>query len=167
MSALVYYTSSTYWFSYFIFFSALIVTIRSDLEAMLISRYATIFLMPLGWILSFMGWLPLSLGMSLLGSISGYFLLWIIATLFTWRTGKEGMGQGDLELLAFIGAFIGPFGCWITLLLASTIGAICGIIYMRISGQKSNTKIPFGPFLALGAMAFTLFQNYLSNWLSL
>lgn len=157
---------SKFHFGYFIFFSALIVTIRTDLEKMLISRYVTLFLIPLGWLLSasalisIHGLIPISLSESILGTLIGYLLLYAIAKIFYWRTGKEGMGQGDLELLAFIGSFTGPFGCWITLLLSSTIGAIYGIGCIVLAKQKSTIKIPFGPFLALGAMLFVLYQDF-------
>lgn len=160
MLGLFYLIDSHYWFSYFIFFSALIVTIRTDFETMLISRYTTLFLIPLGFVLSIMGLLPITLSQSIIGTLFGYFFLYSIAKTFFWYTNKEGMGQGDLELLACIGSFTGFLGCWITLMLASTIGALCGITYMIISGQRHSVKIPFGPFLALGAIAFVLFQNY-------
>ena len=162
--------SSKFLIGYFIFFSALIVTIRTDLEKMLISRYVSLYLIPLGWFLSWFsfgthGLIPISLTQSILGSIIGYLLLYTIAKIFFWRMGKEGMGQGDLELLAFIGAFTGPFGCWITLLLSSSIGALYGIGCILFSSQKGSIKIPFGPFLAFGAMIFVLYQNFFATLL--
>jgi leader peptidase (prepilin peptidase) / N-methyltransferase len=160
---------SHYWFAYFVFFSALIVTIRSDLESMLISRFVTIFLIPAGYLFATLGLLPVFLSQSILGSIFGYLVLLGAVLLFAWVTGKQGMGQGDLELLAFIGAFTGIYGCWITLMLASIIGALSGIAYIIFSKQKSSIKIPFGPFLALGAILFVLYQEtfislLLQNW---
>ncbi len=161
LSALYFLVPAHYWFAYAIFFSALIVTIRTDLEMMLISRYVTLLLIPFGWIFAALGWLPLSLFESFIGSITGYLILFITAYCF-WRvTGREGMGQGDLELLAFIGAFIGPWGCWPTLMIASTVGALCGLAYMIIHKQKKTIAIAFGPFLALGAMIFVLFSKSL------
>lgn len=159
--ALVQLVDSHYWLAYGFFFSALIVTIRTDLEQMLISRYATLLLIPFGWVLSAIDRLPISLYESVIGSIIGYAILFIVAKSFRWATGKDGMGQGDLELLAFIGAFIGPAGCGMTLFIASTIGAIFGITYTSLFNQNKTTMIPFGPFLALGAIIYTLFQNSL------
>ena len=160
MIALFAMIDSQFWLAYFVFFSALIVTIRTDLQFMLISRFVTIFLIPAGYLFATLGWLPITLWQSIWGSIFGYLVLLGAAKLFAWATGKQGMGQGDLELLAFIGAFIGPWGCWITLMLASTIGAFAGIAYMILSRQKSGIKIPFGPFLALGAILFVLYQDF-------
>jgi leader peptidase (prepilin peptidase) / N-methyltransferase len=163
MLALFSRVESPYWFAYFIFFSALIVTIRSDLESMLISRFVTIFLIPLGYLCATLSLLPIPLSQSIVGSIFGYLVLLGAVALFAWITGKQGMGQGDLELLAFIGAFTGPWGCWITLMLASTIGALCGIAYIIFSKKRSSIKIPFGPFLAVGALLFVLYQDFFTS----
>jgi leader peptidase (prepilin peptidase) / N-methyltransferase len=164
LSALFYLIVPAYWFGYFIFFSALIVTIRSDLETMLISRYVTLYAVPLGWLLSACGLLSISLFSSITGSVLGYLFLWAIAKGFSKITGKAGMGQGDLDLLAFIGAFIGPFGCWVTLIISSTIGALCGTLYLILFAQKKKSvAIPFGPFLALAAMTYVLFSDFFVN----
>lgn len=157
--AIISLVDSQYWFGYFIFFSALIVTTRTDLEQMLISRYASLLLIPFGWVLSALNWLPLSLSESVIGSIIGYGILYLIAVIFKRITGKEGLGQGDLELLAFIGAFTGPLGVWVTLTLASIVGAATGVCYMVIFKQKRTILLPFGPFLALSAMVYVLFGN--------
>lgn len=146
--------------AYFLFFSALIVTIRTDLETLLISRIVTLFLIPLGILASFLYVLPLYPLESVLGSILGYGFLWATAKIFFLVTGKEGMGQGDLELLAFIGAFIGPLGVWATLLISTITGSIIGITYMRLMRKSHSIKIPFGPFLALGAMLYVLFEPF-------
>lgn len=154
-----------YWVAYFIFFSALIVTIRTDLEYMLISRFVTVFLIPAGFLFALLGLLPITFSHSIFGCLAGYLVLLGAAILFSGITGKQGMGQGDLELLAFIGAFTGPWGCWITLMLASTVGALMGILYITITRQKKSIKLPFGPFLALGAILFVLYQDWFINLL--
>lgn len=62
------------------------------------------------------------------------------------------MGMGDVKFLAFIGAFIGPLPTVIALFAASLLGTIYGIIYLTATKQGRKTPIPFGPFLALGAL---------------
>jgi len=69
------------------------------------------------------------------------------------------MGQGDLELLAFIGAFTGIMGSWMSLFIGSLLGSIIGIILVIANKLKVSTKIPFGPFLAFGAIIYVLYQN--------
>lgn len=161
LSALYVSVPFLYFPAYFIFFSALIVTIRSDIETMLISRFTTLFLIPLGLLFSSMNLLPITLIDSALGIILGYFFLFVTAQLFLWFTGKEGIGQGDIELLAFIGSFVGIIGCWLALFFASIIGSLFGITYMIFTKTYKQLKIPFGPFLAFGAISFVLFRNYL------
>jgi leader peptidase (prepilin peptidase)/N-methyltransferase len=152
-----------YWFAYFIFFSALIITIRTDIELMLISRFVTLFLIPAMLLLATMHFLPIGLVESALGIIFGYLFLYIMAWSFALITGRQGMGAGDLELLAFIGAVVGPFGVWITLLISTTTGSFLGLTYMALRKPGPDLRIPFGPFLAFGAIMYVLFQCYFAN----
>lgn len=146
-----------YFLAYFTLFSALIITIRTDLETMLISRFVTFALIPAGIISSWLGLLPISVLESVMGAIFGYAILWLIATIYFLFTKKRGMGQGDMELLALIGSFTGPLGCWITLLLGSIMGSIIGIIVLI---KKGSRMIPFGPFLAYGAIIYVLTGSF-------
>ncbi len=150
---------SHYFFSYFIFFSALIVTIRTDIETMLISRFVTIFLIPLAFLFSFLNWLPLTFSQILIGAAFGYFLLYFIEKVFKIITKKQGLGQGDVELLCFIGAFTGITGCWISILIGSILGSIFGIFFIIIDKLNFSNKIPFGPFLAIGSILYVLYQD--------
>ena len=136
--------STNYFPAYFLFFSALIVTIRTDFEEMLISRFVTLYLIPAGLLAAIMNWLPISPILSIAGAIFGYFILWCAKRMSYAMTRQENLGQGDLELLAFIGAFTGPMGCWIALLIGSTFGTIASLIYMTIT-KKKNRLHPFRP----------------------
>lgn len=147
-----------YFFAYFIFFSALIVTIRSDIETLLISRFTTLFLVPLGWLFALLRLLPITLFESILGTIIGYGFLYIISKLFYKLRKIEGIGQGDLELLAFIGSFTGFIGCWFTLFMSSILGLITGITYVFFKKKNFSTRIPFGPFLAVSAIVYVLLE---------
>lgn len=158
---------TNYFPAYFIFFSALIVTIRTDLEFMLISRYMTLFLIPAGIALSAFGFLPISPLESILCALGGYLLFYAIAQAFYWFTGREGMGQGDLDLIAFIGAFTGLMGVWMTILIGSILGSVSSAIYLLASGQERSTHIPFGPFLAFGAICYVLFAEQLMRLFSI
>ncbi len=163
MLALFEYIDSAYWAAYFIFFSALIVTIRTDLQEMLISRFVTLYAVPVGWLLAFLGYVPITLAQSIIGSLAGYGILLLISVAFAKIKGKEGMGQGDLELLAFIGSFVGLWGCWITLMIGSTFGALWGIGFLLYHHKKESIALPFGPFLAIGAILFVFFEEFASG----
>jgi leader peptidase (prepilin peptidase) / N-methyltransferase len=155
-----------YYFPFYsFFFSLLIITIRTDLEAFAILNLIS-YCIPLGWIGSLFNFLPLSLVESLSASLLGYGSLWLIRFIFLKLKNKEGLGLGDLDLLAFIGAFTGILGIWISVLIGSCTGVITSLFYALLVQNKEVLKqpIPFGPFLALGALLFVLFQNELVTY---
>jgi leader peptidase (prepilin peptidase)/N-methyltransferase len=158
-SLMVLYINPRYWLGYGIFFSSLIVTIRTDFERMLISRYMTWGLIPVGIGLTIIDLLPITFYQSLTGTILGYALLWISATFFRLVRRAEGIGEGDLDLLAMVGAFIGPLGAWVTLFLGSFLGSLVGFIVM-IRKRRVKVKIAFGPWLAAGAIIYVFTQDY-------
>ncbi|MFH1254378.1 MAG: prepilin peptidase [bacterium] len=145
--------------TFFIFLSALIVATRADFQAMVIPQICTLWLMPLGLITSYFGFTYISAMQSLIGAILGYGLLWIIAFLFKVFTKRDGIGIGDMELLAMIGSFIGPVGVWFALMLGSFSGLILGGLFLLILKKDRFTRIPFGPFLSLGAVLYFLFDQ--------
>lgn len=155
-SLMVYYLPLDYFFAYFIFVSALIVTIRTDAEFMLIPQLCSLYLVPVGIAFSFFGRLPISVFESIAGAALGYGTLALIALIYKKRTGHTGLGDGDPELMAGIGSFVGITGVWYTLLIGSVAATAYAVILMQLHHATGHTKIPFGPFLALGAIA-TLF----------
>lgn len=159
----LYYIPVHYLPAYGLLCSALIVTIRSDIETMLISSIVTLGLVPVGMFCSAFEYLPITFNQSILGALVGYGSLLIIAKLFFVFTKQHGLGQGDLELMALIGSFLGPFGVWITILVGSWVGALFGIMYILLSGSDRSVKLPFGPFLALGAFVAIFWQSWIAD----
>lgn len=154
----------TLWLPYGLFFTALIISIRTDLETMLLSRMVTIWFIPLGLFFSAVKLLPITFSQSLVGAIAGYALLWSVSRTFYIFTGKQGMGEGDMELLAMIGSFLGFNGMWLSLLIGSCCGSLLGMLYLMSRGTKIlGIAIPFGPFLALGAIIDTFIEPYISS----
>ncbi|RWU22115.1 prepilin peptidase [Pseudomonas alkylphenolica] len=106
---------------------------------------------------------------ALWGAVIGYLSLWSVFWLFKIITGKEGMGYGDFKLLALIGAWGGWQVLPLTLLVASVLGVVIGVVMMRVKGLKASTPIPFGPYLAIagwiallwGGQITTSYINYL------
>jgi len=87
------------------------------------------------------------------GYIIGFLCLWIVYYLFKIITGKEGMGYGDFKLLAALGAWMGPMLLPLIVLLSSVVGAIIGIILLKMRGE--NQPFAFGPYIAIaGWIAF-------------
>ncbi|MVW76740.1 prepilin peptidase [Pseudomonas sp. R-22-3w-18] len=90
-----------------------------------------------------------SLEDALWGAVAGYLSLWSVYWLFKLITGKEGMGYGDFKLLAMLGAWGGWQVLPLTILLSSLVGAVLGIIMLRLRNSDTSTPIPFGPYLAI------------------
>ncbi|NWF91951.1 MAG: prepilin peptidase [Syntrophaceae bacterium] len=95
---------------------------------------------------------------SLLGVLLGGGSLFLVATAYQWLFKREGMGGGDVKLLAMIGAFLGWDAVILTILLSSLIGSITGILVIILKGKDFKYAIPFGPFLSLGA-AISLYSG--------
>jgi leader peptidase (prepilin peptidase)/N-methyltransferase len=101
---------------------------------------------------------------SLIGIILGGGSLFLVATLYQWFFKREGMGGGDIKLLAMIGAFLGWKAVILTILLGSLIGSIAGLSIMVLKGKDSKYAIPFGPFLSIGAVIALAYQNEIIFW---
>ncbi len=149
--------------AYFILLSALWITIHTDFSHMLISRFVSVYLIPFGLFFSAANLLPISPLESILASIFSYGFFWIANKIFYKLKKHDGLGQGDLELIAMIGSFTGLLGCWFTILFGSILGTLCAGLYL-IFARKKIQILPFGPFLAVGAATFVLFQNKIMNW---
>lgn len=101
---------------------------------------------------------------SLAGILLGGGLLWGVAAGYEWLTGREGMGGGDIKLLAMIGAFLGWRAIPVTLLLASLFGTAVGVSLMLARGRDTKMAVPFGPFLAAGAVCALFWGEALIDW---
>jgi leader peptidase (prepilin peptidase)/N-methyltransferase len=86
---------------------------------------------------------------ALWGAVAGYLSLWSVFWLFKLVTGKEGMGYGDFKLLALLGAWGGWQLLPLIILMSSLVGAVLGVISLRLRGESQQTPIPFGPYLAI------------------
>ncbi|WP_181298324.1 A24 family peptidase [Pseudomonas sp. Q2-TVG4-2] len=97
------------------------------------------------------------------GAIAGYLSLWSVYWLFKLMTGKEGMGYGDFKLLAMLGAWGGWQVLPLTILLSSVVGALLGIIMLRMRKAGSGTAIPFGPYLAIAGWIALLWGDQITS----
>jgi leader peptidase (prepilin peptidase)/N-methyltransferase len=96
-----------------------------------------------------------------LGFLIGGGVLYSVAFVYELITKREGMGGGDIKLLAMIGAFLGWQSLLFVLLISSFAGAAVGIAIMIAKGRDMKYAVPFGPFLSLGAIAYLFFGAYL------
>jgi len=148
-------------------FSVLLVCSVIDLRYMIIPdviSIPTIALTPLVVLLHpDLSWTSAGLGV-VLGAGSLYAVAW----LYWWLRREVGLGFGDVKLLAAIGGWLGYQAIIPIIFVGSMSGAIVGIIVMIVSKQHSmRSAIPFGPFLAFGAMVYLVYGDLLRRWLEL
>ncbi len=89
---------------------------------------------------------------SLAGGVLGGGVLYGTAFAYEKATGREGMGGGDIKLIAMIGAFLGWRGALLTIFLGSLLGVAGGLVAMRRGADGLKTAIPFGPYLCAAAL---------------
>ena len=148
---------------YVLFFSALLVIIFIDLDTLTIPDIITLPGMLVGVAASFL--LPrVTMVESLFGLLVGGGVLLLVATGYQLLRKREGIGGGDIKLLAMIGAFLGPPGVLYTLLASSLVGSFAGILMAFRDKRGGGTMIPFGPFLALAAMSYVFWGPALIHW---
>lgn len=148
---------------YFSFIASLIVITVIDLYHQIIPDVISLPGIGVGLLGSFV--LPqLTFLNSLIGVLLGGGSLFLVATFYHWLFKREGMGGGDVKLLAMIGAFLGWKAVILTILLSSLIGSIMGIIVMMVKGKDLKYAIPFGPFLSLGAALSLFYGEKIIQW---
>jgi len=101
---------------------------------------------------------------SILGIIAGGGSLFLVAWTYNLITKKEGMGGGDIKLLAMIGAIIGWKGVLFTIFVSSLVGTLTGLAVMAQTRKGMKLAVPFGPFLSIGSIAYIFFGPQLVMW---
>ncbi len=101
---------------------------------------------------------------SLIGAFGGGGALFLIAVVFKKITGRDGMGGGDVKLLTMIGAWMGWRALPFILLFSSLSGIVIGGSALMIAGKGYRVRIPFGPFLSLGAIIYLFFGQQILLW---
>ena len=101
---------------------------------------------------------------SLMGILLGGGILLSVAWGYHLLTKREGMGGGDIKLLAMIGAFLGWKGVIFTIFAGSAIGTVAGVTLALLTGGGRRLAIPFGPFLSIGALLYMFFGPQLIGW---
>jgi leader peptidase (prepilin peptidase)/N-methyltransferase len=145
-----------------VFACAMVVLFAIDLEHHLLPNVITLPGIAVGLIASAV--LPPGIVDALIGVLIGGGVLWLIGEAYFRYSGQEGMGGGDVKMLAMIGAFLGWKLVLVTLVLSSVLGSVIGLIV--IAARKGGLKyaLPYGTFLALGALVASLAGEAIVNW---
>jgi leader peptidase (prepilin peptidase)/N-methyltransferase len=132
-----------------LFGCALLVLFAIDLEHHLLPNVITLPGIAAGFAFSFFtepGWLD-----SLIGIVIGGGVLWAIAESYYRIRHEEGLGFGDVKMLAMIGAFLGWKLTLVTLMMGSFAGSLVGVALIALKRGSMKYALPFGTFLAMGA----------------
>lgn len=148
---------------YYAFIAALLAITFIDIDHQIIPDVITLPGIPVFFAASFV--LPnITFVESVLGILVGGGSLFLVAWLYHLVTKKEGMGGGDIKLLGMMGAVIGWKGVLFTIFVASAIGTICGILIILKARKTMKLAVPFGPFLAIGGIAYIFFGPQFISW---
>jgi leader peptidase (prepilin peptidase)/N-methyltransferase len=144
------------------FACAMVVLFAIDLEHHLLPNVITLPGIAIGLISSAV--LPPGIVDALIGTLIGGGVLWLIGEAYFRYSGHEGMGGGDVKMLAMIGAFLGWKLVLITLVLSSVAGSLIGLFVIVIKRGGMKYALPYGTFLALGALVASLAGERIVNW---
>lgn len=146
---------------YFLFCAALVVIIWIDLQHQIIPDIISLPGIILGFLFSIAS-PALTWQDSLYGLLLGGGVLYLIALFYYLWKKQEGMGGGDIKLLAMIGAFLGWQSLPFVIFGSSLSGSIIGILAMIKQRKGGKTRIPFGPFLSLAALVYLFFSEQIN-----
>ena len=167
------------WFVYLVFSCSMIVLVMIDfdhrilpdvitLNGIWIGVLASVYLAPSSSLASRLlsvvgvvgsGQRVEALTASLVGIVFGGGLLWAVREAFFRIRGIEGMGFGDVKMMAMVGAFLGLPLTLLTILLGSVVGSVIGLSVIKLFGKSRNYELPFGTFLGMGAIIAVLYGN--------
>ena len=106
----------------------------------------------------------LSFADALIGAGVASGLLWLVAEGYFRARGREGMGLGDVKMMAMAGAFLGLQRALLTILLGSLLGSVIGIAVIAIGRKGRDFELPFGTFLGAGAILVMFFGSPALDW---
>ena len=145
-----------------LFACAMIVLFAIDLRHRILPNVITLPGIVVGFVLSLV--LPPGWRDSVIGILLGGGVLYAIAEVYYRVRGIEGLGMGDVKMLAMIGAFLGWKLVLLTLVLASFSGSFIGIAIMSSGRGGMKAALPFGTFLAVGALIAAVAGDRILDW---
>jgi leader peptidase (prepilin peptidase)/N-methyltransferase len=157
--------------TYFTFVSALIVIFFIDIDHQIIPDGITLMGIPIAIIagstilpdpfsiMDLLGWKS-----SLIGFIAGGGSFYLIAVMGRLILKKDAMGGGDIKMMAMVGGLLGWKGVILTTFMGSLLGSVVGVSLIMLKGKEWGSKIPFGPYLAAGALVSLFYGQDILIW---
>lgn len=143
---------------YAILVTSLVIITFIDIDYQIIPNVITLPGILIGLVSAYL-FLPHSIISAIIGLLGGGGLLLLLAVLY-----PGGMGSGDIKMVAMLGTLLGWQKIFLTIFIGSLIGSIIGIALILLKKKGRKAKIPFGPYLALGAVLSILFGNNLIDY---
>ena len=151
---------------YFLFCAALVCIIYIDIHHQIIPDLISLPGIAAGFLFSlvnpYVNWHD-----SLIGIFVGGGILYLVALVYYLVRRQDGMGGGDIKLLAMLGAFLGWQSLPFIVFASSLGGAVIGIVVLSLQRQDSRTRIPYGPFLSVAALIYLFFSDRILHFLDL
>jgi leader peptidase (prepilin peptidase)/N-methyltransferase len=157
--------------TYFTFVSALIVIFFVDIDHQIIPDSITLPGIPIAIIAGstilpdpfsvtdLLGWRS-----SLIGFIAGGGSFYLIAVMGRLILKKDAMGGGDIKMMAMVGGLLGWKGIILTTFMGSLLGSVVGVSLIMLKGKEWGSRIPFGPYLAAGALVSLFYGQDIVMW---
>jgi leader peptidase (prepilin peptidase)/N-methyltransferase len=145
-----------------LFVSGMVALFAIDLEHHLLPDAITLPGIVLGLLASL--FLPPGLRDAVIGMLLGGGVLWLIGEAYYRYAGEEGMGGGDVKMLAMIGAFLGWELVIVTLVFSSIAGSLIGLLLIVTRKGGLKYALPYGTFLAIAAVVASLYGTRVVNW---
>jgi leader peptidase (prepilin peptidase) / N-methyltransferase len=156
------YGLSLQYLAAFLFAAALVVITFIDFDHQIIPDVISLPGIPIFFLLAVfvmgVGFLD-----ALIGLIVGGGFLYLVAVGYELIAKREGMGGGDIKLLAMIGAFLGWKSLFFVVFMSSILGALVGIVLIMIKGKDMKYAVPFGPFLSIAAVMYLFVGSELTH----
>lgn len=156
-----------YFFYFLLLVAPLIAIAFIDLDHMIIPDLLSLSGIPAGILATvFLSGLPLSESLlrSFFGILAGGITLFLVSWGYEKLRHQEGIGGGDIKLAAMLGAFFGWKGVFAVLFFSSLLGSLTGLFLIAFRRKGIRTAIPYGPFLAAGALLNLFFGNEIIHW---
>jgi leader peptidase (prepilin peptidase)/N-methyltransferase len=167
---------------YSIFAAILITLIASDMEERILPDEFTLGGIVIGLVFAWFvqlrpefaqvivpAWDPrwVSVSEAALGAFFSSGSIWFVGWMYQKLRHREGLGMGDVKMIAMIGAFLGLKYALLTLIAASLFGAVGGLVYIFVTGKDASTyELPFGSFLGMAALSVAMFGEVVTRWYS-
>jgi leader peptidase (prepilin peptidase)/N-methyltransferase len=162
VGALAWYGATPLFAVRLVFACAMLVLFVIDLQHQILPNEITLPGIAIG--LAASAFLEPGLRDAIIGAAAGAGILWLIAWGYERIRHQEGLGFGDVKMLAMIGAFLGWRSMLLTLVIASFLGSIVGVSLMASGRGDLGSKLPFGTFLALAAIVSALAGPEIIAW---